>query len=542
MLATLVIALREGLEAALIVGIIAAFLRKNGKSLVPMWFGVGIAVAASIGVGVGLGLVEQALPQAAQEAMESVIGAIAVVFVTGMIVWMNAHSRGMRNELEHEAADALSQGGAYALAVMAFLAVLKEGFETSVFLLATFSAAQSAALAAAGAVIGVLIAVAIGWGVYAGGVRLNLARFFRATGAFLILVAAGLVITALRTAHEAGWISAGQQTTVDLTWLVQPGTVQSALITGVLGIPADPRLIEVIGWFAYLVPVALYVYWPASRRPRGAAVARIRLGIAAGLAIVAIALAVGYPTPRASVPDRAPLVADDGSAARPVGMARLRTADGRPESVAVSIDGARDVSIALPVTAARPDQHDGVAASVWTSTRRSAPTDAPAAVSLDRLRVLAGGRLPVGIDPRQDPGPFSARWSTVHDDTVWLAEDVLLDAQERTTTVLTVSGGGLGGPRTITVDGEAAGWTVSDGYPSRIASALNGLTAARAERLLWAVEVPIVLGIAAVLLAWTGLRARRRRPRIGRADPATTPDPGPVTDPEHPTRSSYAAR
>ena len=228
MLATLVIGLREGLEAALIVGIIAAFLRKNGASMRPMWLGVALAVALSIAVGVGLDLVEQSLPQAGQEAMESVIGAVAIFFVTTMIVWMSAHARGLKRELEAEAAAALSRGGAYALAVMAFLAVLKEGFETSVFLLATFSAAQSAVTAVAGAVIGVLIAVGIGWGIYVGGVRLNLARFFRVTGAFLILVAAGLTVTALRTAHEAGWLNGGQQPTVDLSWLV--GSVAAAVV------------------------------------------------------------------------------------------------------------------------------------------------------------------------------------------------------------------------------------------------------------------------------------------------------------------------
>src|ERR1700744_773016 len=99
---------------------------------------------------------------------------------------------------------------------MAFLAVLKEGFETSVFLLATFSAAQSAAWAATGALLGLLLAVLIGWGIFVGGVKINLTRFFRLTGAFLILVAAGLVITSLRTAHEAGWLNVGQQTTVNL--------------------------------------------------------------------------------------------------------------------------------------------------------------------------------------------------------------------------------------------------------------------------------------------------------------------------------------
>jgi high-affinity iron transporter len=99
-LATLVIGLREGLEAALIVGIIAAFLRKNGKSLRPMWAGVLLAVALSIAVGVALDLVERSLPQSDQEAMESVIGAVAIFFVTTMIVWMNSHSRGMKSELD----------------------------------------------------------------------------------------------------------------------------------------------------------------------------------------------------------------------------------------------------------------------------------------------------------------------------------------------------------------------------------------------------------------------------------------------------------
>src|SRR5688572_790675 len=100
MLATFVIGLREGLEAALIVGIVAAFLRNNGKSLLAMWLGVALAIALSVVVGVGLDLVEQALPQARQEGMESIIGFIAVFFVTGMILWMNAHASGMKKDLE----------------------------------------------------------------------------------------------------------------------------------------------------------------------------------------------------------------------------------------------------------------------------------------------------------------------------------------------------------------------------------------------------------------------------------------------------------
>ncbi|MFT4108517.1 iron uptake transporter permease EfeU, partial [Propionicimonas sp.] len=284
MLATFVIGLREGLEAALIVGIIAAFLRRNGRSLTPMVVGVLAAVLLSLGVGVGLHLVERELPQAAQEGMETIIGTVAIVFVTGMVLWMSTHSRGMKKELEAEAGEALGNGSTRALALMAFLAVLKEGFETSVFLLATFSASTDAGAAALGAAFGLVAAVAIGYGLYRGSVKLNLGRFFQITGAFLVLVAAGLVVSTLGTAHEAGWLDAGQQRTVDLTWLAPTGSIRGALFTGVLGIPQDPRLIQVVGWFAYLVPMALYLYWPRRLRPSAAAAARLRHGIAAGLA------------------------------------------------------------------------------------------------------------------------------------------------------------------------------------------------------------------------------------------------------------------
>lgn len=278
MLATLVIGLREGLEAALIVGIIAAFLRRNGSSLKPMWVGVVAAVLLSIGVGVALDVISADLPDAQQETMEAIIGAVAIVFVTSMIIWMNTHARGMRQELEESATAALRNGTTWALAGMAFLAVLKEGFETSVFLLATFQSSTSVAFAApAGAVIGILVAVAIGIGIYHGGVKLNLGRFFKVTGVFLIFVAAGLVMSALRAAHEAGWFNIGQGRTVDLSWLAPTGSIQAALFTGVLGIRPDPRVIEVACWALYLILMLGYYFWPtvlrlfASRRQTAAA-------------------------------------------------------------------------------------------------------------------------------------------------------------------------------------------------------------------------------------------------------------------------------
>ena len=235
-----------------------------------------------IGVGVGLEVVSANLPQRQQEGLETVVGVLAVAMVTYMVVWMRQHSRQLKAQLEGFAADALgSQGGsgaARAMVIMAFLAVLREGFETVVFLLAAFDAADNTTSAAGGAVLGILVAVGLGYGIYRGGVHLNLSKFFRVTGLVLVLVAAGLVVNALHTAHEAGWLNAGQGSTVNLTWLVRPGSVRSSLLTGMLGLQDHPVVIEVIGWFAYLIPVGIYVAWPPGRASTAA-------GVGAGRAV-----------------------------------------------------------------------------------------------------------------------------------------------------------------------------------------------------------------------------------------------------------------
>jgi high-affinity iron transporter len=271
-LATFIIGLREGLEAALIVGIVASFLVAQGRrdALRQVWLGVAAAIAICVVVGVVLELVTAELPQAAQEGLETVIGLLAVAMVTYMVVWMRRHARDMRAQLETSATTALASGSATALVVMAFLAVLREGFETAVFLLAAFQASSSPALAGSGALLGVLVAAALGYGIYKGGVRLNMARFFRVTGAVLVVVAAGLLMTAAHTAHEAGWLNFGQQRAFDLSWLVLPGTPVSALFTGVLGIQPYPVVIEVVVWVVYAVPLLIYVLMPTGTRNRPA--------------------------------------------------------------------------------------------------------------------------------------------------------------------------------------------------------------------------------------------------------------------------------
>lgn len=270
MLPTFVIGLREGLEAALIVGIIAAFLGQQGRrdALRQVWFGTAAAVAICVGVAIVLQVISSDLPQRQQEGLETVVGALAVCMVTYMIIFMRRHARGLKKDLEGATASALASGSSRALVLMAFLAVLREGFETAVFLLATFQASGNASTSWLGAVLGILLAAAVGYAIYKGGVRLNLARFFRVTGLVLVVVAAGLVMTAFHTANEAGWLTVGQAQAFDLSWLVRPGTPVSSLLTGVLGIQPYPAWIEVIAWLAYLIPMAVIVAWPAGQARR----------------------------------------------------------------------------------------------------------------------------------------------------------------------------------------------------------------------------------------------------------------------------------
>jgi high-affinity iron transporter len=267
MLPTFVIGLREGLEAALIVGIIASFLAQQGRrdALKRVWLGVAVAVAICTGVAVGLQIYSSDLPQRQQEQLETVVGVIAVVMVSYMVLWMRRHSRDLRGDLEKAAGRALTAGSASALVLMAFLAVLREGFETAVFLLATFNESDNPAYGGTGAALGILLAAVVGYGIYRGGVRINLSRFFRITGLVLILVAAGLVATALMTAVEGGWLNQGSQA-FDLSWLVRPGTPTSSVVTGVLGIQPYPTWLMVTGWLVYAVPMTAVVLWPARRR------------------------------------------------------------------------------------------------------------------------------------------------------------------------------------------------------------------------------------------------------------------------------------
>ncbi|MGV9710695.1 iron uptake transporter permease EfeU [Gordonia sp. NPDC003424] len=392
MFATFIIGLREGLEAALIVGIIAAFLRKQGqtRALTWMWFGVGLAIAICVAVGIGLEVLAHDLPQKQQEGLETVIGFVAVAMVTYMIVWMRQHARDLKGDLESAASGAMVTGSAIAFVSMAFLAVLREGLETSVFLIAAFNASHNTLPAVAGALLGIALSVALGYGIYRGGVRINLARFFKVTGMLLVFVAAGLVMTALRTAHEAGWLNIGQQQVADLTWLVQPGTVQSSLLTGVLGLQQKPVLIEVVGWIAYVVVVGTIVLWPAGRPFPRRAVGALTAGLAA---VSVVAAAVLFATvPAAPTPPPATVSAAPSGATTTGILTGLASVP--PSDVSVTV---RSVTTDSAAGTLRTTAGDTAVDTDLPSMRNagSPETDSPDAVPVTQYQQLASPDIPI---------------------------------------------------------------------------------------------------------------------------------------------------
>jgi high-affinity iron transporter len=416
MLPTLVIGLREGLEASLIVGIIAAFLVKQRRRDVLRWCFVGVAsgVLICVAVGVALRLVSQNLPQRQQEGLETVIGAVAVLMVTYMVIWMKRHSRDLKGQLEGATSSALAAGSGLALVVMAFLAVLREGFETVVFLLAAFNESDSGVLAGVGALLGITGAIALGYAIYRGGVRLNLSRFFRATGLVLVLVAGGLVVNALHTAHEASWLDVGQQATLDLSALVRPGSVQASLLTGMLGLQAHPVLIELVGWLLYVVPVGLYVAWPPGHGVARAALGRVALAGGVGLGLVAVLLAVLAP----GRPSAYPALAADGV------QAQVRSISGDDATIRATVREAAHPE-------ADPRVEDLVARHVATETHDGLATEVYAAVtpvdtsvrgmSLEQLAERNGGRLPLGVRADSEPRTVAVRVDDTVQTTLWAA-------------------------------------------------------------------------------------------------------------------------
>lgn len=275
MLVPFLIMLREGIEAALIVGIIASFLRHTGRArLMPaVWAGVFLALGLSLFVGAGLQWMAAEFPQKQQELFEGLVGFIAVGMLTGMVFWMRKASRSIKGELQASVDKALSTSGSasWALIGMVFLAVAREGVESVFFLLAIFQQ-SSGWSAAAGAFLGVALSVLLGIGLYKGGVRINLRQFFRYTGIFILVVAAGLLAGAVRRLHEAGVWNQLQQVVFDSSAVLPEDSPLGVILGGLLGYMHAPVVGEVLAWALYLAVTLVMFFWPVKAAPAVAGV------------------------------------------------------------------------------------------------------------------------------------------------------------------------------------------------------------------------------------------------------------------------------
>ena len=270
MLVAFLIMLREGVEAALIVGIVAGYLRRSGRQrwLPAVWAGVILAILLCLAAGLALELASAEFPQREQELFEAIVGLIAVGMLTSMVFWMKRAARSIKAQLHDSIEAALRPGRGQGLTLVgvAFLAVAREGLEAVFFLLATFE--QSSSLGTPlGAGLGLLTATLIGNGIYRGSVRLDLARFFRWTGVFLLLVAAGLLAGSLRALHEAGVWNGLQGVIFDLSRVLPTDSVLGTVLAGILGYQDRPAVGEVLIYLGFLAVTVPAFVTRASVRP-----------------------------------------------------------------------------------------------------------------------------------------------------------------------------------------------------------------------------------------------------------------------------------
>jgi len=259
------IGVREGLEAGIIVMILVAFLVKSDRrdALKWVWLGVGAAVLMTVAVFLTIQYGTYTVTGLAAEAIAGVASLLAVVIVTSMVLWMRKASASMSGELRAGMSKAL-ETGAFAVFALAFLAVGREGVETALFMVG-FAEAETA-WPLLGLLIGVLIAAAIACGMYAGAVRINLAKFFKYTGVFLILVAAGVLAYGIGALQTVGWLPGLGSKAFDISsehWSAWYGEI----IQGVFNITPTPTVLQLICWLAYIVVVLALFLRPAAPKP-----------------------------------------------------------------------------------------------------------------------------------------------------------------------------------------------------------------------------------------------------------------------------------
>jgi high-affinity iron transporter len=266
-IANYLIGLREGLEAALVVSILVAYLVKAGRRdrLAPVWVGVLAAVALSLVVGALLTFSSSQLGFQAQEAFGGTLSIIAVGFVTWMVFWMRRTARSLSTELRGKMQAALAMGTG-ALVLTSFLAVGREGLETALFIWSAVQATGQSTSPVVGAALGLLSAVVLGYLFYKGAVRINLATFFRWTGLVLVVVAAGVLAYGVHDLQEAGVLPGLNSLAFDVSGAVPPDSWYGTLLKGTVNFSPATTWLQAVAWLGYVVPV-LALFLKPSRTP-----------------------------------------------------------------------------------------------------------------------------------------------------------------------------------------------------------------------------------------------------------------------------------
>jgi high-affinity iron transporter len=252
MLPSFLLSLREGLEAALIIGIVFGVLtRLNHQHLKPaVWWGIIIAVLASIFIGLGLNLLGMSFEGKAEEIFEGLALLFAAGVLTWMILWMQKQGRHLKTGIENETTQALLTGGK-ALFFLAFLAVFREGLELAIFLLAT-SFVSGGNLTLVGTFMGLSLAVVIGWVIFSTTNRLSLSGFFKVTNILLIFFAAGMVAYGVHELNEAGWIPSIIYPVWDINHILSDKSELGLVLKALFGYNGNPSLTEVIAYVTFL--------------------------------------------------------------------------------------------------------------------------------------------------------------------------------------------------------------------------------------------------------------------------------------------------
>lgn len=262
MLANFLIGLREGLEATLIVSILLAHVTRLGRldQRRQIWAGTLAAITVSFAIGISLQLTSNELSDSAEELFAGTMGIATVALVTWMIFWMASRSRALRGQLEREVESALTGSGA-ALAVLAFVSVIREGLETALFLWSGITATSggSSVTPVIGALLGLSAAALLGVGLYRGALRVDIGKLFRWSGAALVVVAAGVLAYSVHDLQEFGLLPGAESLAFDLTAIFPPDSWYATLLRGLLSFRGEASWLEAGAWWLYAVP-ALWLF------------------------------------------------------------------------------------------------------------------------------------------------------------------------------------------------------------------------------------------------------------------------------------------